>query len=761
MRIPLCLLLALALLWTPLAVAGEDDAQLKEELAGLSGAKALELVAELADDKMKGRKTAFEGGSLVENWMLAKMSEFGLHPSDAGGTYLEPFGFAASNTKAPIELKIAGKALAYGTDYFDLNYSGSGTVEAEAIFVGYGIARADAGWDDYAGLDVKGKIVIAIRGAPKARASEFKTEGYIGYKSATAADKGAAGFLLVQGEAASTGTIQNRFRRGKLPALWMSGKVADTIFAGQKTTLAALKKSRDEGKPGKGFATGVKIQMEVHADYVPRAKGHNALGSIKGRDPDLKDEIILVGAHMDHLGVGPDGQVFNGADDNASGTAVMIHLADILTANRFRPKRTVIFCGFGAEEQGLWGSKALAARYPFQGEIVAVLNMDMMGQGEPVVAVNGGGSYPTMQALIEKLLPASVKKQTSFGLRTGPFSDHWPFHERGIPSFAISTKGKHPHYHTPKDDTEIIKAACLEAAARVVGSILVKLATYEKPLADPNGMAEYLLNEGPRLGLAWHAQGKLQTYDKKLKAFHEFDLDEHGRAEGLAGVVVRVPESEDPAAAWTALEHLASQKGSPYVLARRAADVGHAWNQGKFVLLPAACCAGVASKAPASLSSLAKIGYRLLMPWRSCTDDKHATGDVAAVIAACRQAGVLPDLSGLATEHWPAARKALGTMPATYSGTLHAWVKLGASQRLLGPSVLPVVLGAPDALQLTAPDVDGPAIPVVLGRYPLDRLAAWTKKQPAGWDLPGSKQRKAIRGALGGNLLTWLARSER
>jgi len=767
MRSPCSWFLILCLLGMPLVMpcagADEQDAALTENLKGLSGKAALAYVAELATDAMKGRKSGFEGGALVENWMLAKMSAFGLHPADAGGTYLEPFTYGACNTSAPIALSVGGKKLTYATDYFDLTYTGSGTVEAEAAFVGYGISRPDLGWDDYADLDVQGKIVIAIRGAPRARALAFQKERYIGSKTSTAADHGAAGLLLVEGVNTSTGTIQDRFHRAKLPALWISGAVADTIFAAHHTTLAALKATRDRGEVGKGFATGVKVAMDVHAAYVPRAQGHNALGAIRGRDPDLNEEIILVSAHMDHLGVAPDGQVFNGADDNASGVAVMMHLADILTANRFRPKRTVVFCGFGAEEQGLVGSKALAARYPFQGRIVAVLNMDMVGQGEPRVAVNGGACFPHLQQRIEGLLPASVKALADFGPHAGSSSDHWPFYERGVPAFAISTKGKHPHYHHPKDDTANIDPACLEAAARVVGSMVVKLATYDKPLTDPLVVEKYLLREGPRFDVQRFHAGKILRFDGARQKYVPYDVERDARAQGFSGVLVVISEDDEPAAAWAALVALTRAPASPYVLLRKAADAQGAWRAGKIALLPVLCCATLAGKDPASLSKLADLGYRVVRPWGTGQGGGLVkTGNEAAVLAVARKAHLLVDLDAVSVERWDAVRKALAGAPAILSTDAGEFAAHGSLRALLGPSVLPVVTDEPTALLRRGLALRaGAVVPVLVGPIALPAFADWARAQPAGWDLPGSEQRKTLRRALGGRLIEWLGRAER
>ena len=214
-------------------------------------------------------------GGLAEKYVAGKMVDFGLDPADRAGAYLEPFTFPSQHTKAA-SLLVAGDKLVFGDDFVDLNYTGSGTVEAEVVFCGYGIHRPDLGWDDYDGIDVKGKVVMAIRGAPAAMAGTFHDERYIGSKSSTAADRGAAGLILVQGDRASSGTIQARFHRAELPAVWASRAVADRILKGKDATLEALKASRDAGEPGTSFATGTTVKPASRHSLICRQVSSSA-----------------------------------------------------------------------------------------------------------------------------------------------------------------------------------------------------------------------------------------------------------------------------------------------------------------------------------------------------------------------------------------------------------------------------------------------------------------------------------------------------
>ncbi len=740
-------ILALSCCLSGPCLRAEEPAQGPAELEGLSGAAMLDLVRALAADEMRGRKTAFEGGRLAEDWVAARFAEFGLKPADSGGTYLEPFTFGASNIEAPIRLAIAGKALEYGTDYNDLSYTGAGKVKGEIAFCGYGIHRPDLGWDDYEGVDVKGRIVLAIRGAPTARATEFSVERQIGAKSSVAREKGAVGFLLVEGDAAQSGTIQERFYRADLPSLWVSARVADVCLQSKGRTFAQEKAERDAGTRGTSILTGVEAEMEVNATFEANAVGHNALGMLAGRDPDLREEVLVIGAHMDHLGIDAAGRVYNGADDNASGTAMLVHLADILTQNRWRPKRTIVFCAFGAEEQGLVGSRALAARYPFQGRIVCVLNTDMVGQGEAAVALSGGGGYPAMEGRLRAALPDAWRPSVHFELRTGANSDHWPFHERGIPAFFMGTRGAHPNYHTSLDDVEAIRPECLEAAARAMGAFIVALGDDPEPLTDAFGRARYALREGPRFARA--------VFDSTLRCPSAPDgtpgavLPESGvdARSGVSALVVDVPDGS-AAEAWAHLSTRSDAKDSAYLLVRRAADIGAAWQAGRTALVPRVVSEGLM---PVDrLQALAALGYRWVAPFGEPADEAQATA--LGKVALAR--GILLDVTPLGVATRAAVRKALGNHPVVaFEGRVGT--EDVADPHLLvlseGAAALASALEAGGARGVFLDAAAEPGVLAALGAY----LAGEGGAQPEG------DRRQRLRSLLGGALAESLRRAEK
>ncbi len=742
----LALLSLFALPRAALSEEAEQTSDLPEVIRGLDGKAIWETAKELASDEMKGRKTGWDSGDEAEAWVASKMAEMGLHPADSGGTYLEPFRFDTATTKAPIVLKLGDKGLTYGKDFFDLIYTGSGKVTAEIVFCGYGIHRPHAEWDDYKDVDVKGKIVMAIRGAPASRRTEFMQERFIGYKTSMAADKGAVGLILVEGAKASTGTIQARFYRPAMPAVWATEAVADQILAGKDKRLKDEKSQRDASGPGTSFATGVTASIEVHSEYRKNATGHNVLGSIKGRDPELTHEVVLVGAHMDHLGIDPTGNVFNGADDNATGTAVMLHIADQLTLKRWKPKRTIVFCAFAAEEQGLYGSAAMAKQLPFPCEgVVCLLNMDMVGQGQPKVRISGVGSYPKIHQLLRDFVPESMKNDVDFSLRTAPNGDHWPFHNRGIPAFFIATKGKHPNYHTPLDDIERIKPELLDVTARAVGSWIVRLGEHPEPLLDKHTLPHFLLREGPRFDVVGSAAALDADVDKLI-------------ASGVSALIVNVDEADDFDAMGKQLREKTKAKDSRFVVAHSASGVQNAYNRAKIALVLRARAGKQLAADPSAVKLLKKRGYKIVAPFDGVPEAREKLDEI---LAAAVGAKMLVDLTGLDAEGLVAARAALKTWPAIVMRPLTPETASGAKalQEAAGKDTLMVCLPTDGAntfgtasggsAVVCSPDADGLC----------DELAKWCAEKPGTWWAPGTAERKQIRALLGGRLVHWLRRA--
>jgi hypothetical protein len=629
-----------------------------DPLAGLSGARAKEIATELASDAMEGRKTGFPSGRRAEERVAALFREAGLRPAGDDGGWFHEFRFGTSDVAPPIGLSVGGVEIPYGAEGFvDLIHTGDGVARAEVVFVGYGISAPDRGWDDYADVDVTGKVVLALRGLPRAREGDFGEERAIGWKSSLAARRGAAGFLIAEGAGAVKGTIQERYHAAALPAAWVAETVADRILAPRGRTLAGLRRSRDDGDPGRSFGTGVAVRLEVHGRVLAEAVGRNVLGKVEGSDPALAREVVLLGAHLDHLGVDARGRVFNGADDNASGTAAVAHVAETLVRNGWAPRRTVVFCGFAAEEQGLEGSVALAKRGLVDGRVpVAMVNLDMAGLGTTRVALAGLESYPRLR----ERLRAGVGEEAWAGFGRGraePNSDHWPFLARGVPSVFAVTEGERPSYHRPEDDPEHLKPECLEAAARAVGRFVATLCDEPAPLLGREGLESRLLRESARLSWGPRATEALARW----AAPGGEDPREEAQTLGACGVVVDVSEDGDgPVVAIARLRALVDEpkeaegprdgkdaRGARgrWILVSSATDLGNALRGGRVAVLPRLVCPRSVAAFPGVLASFRALGYRLAAPFSASSPPEDAHLDAVADAAAA--AGVVVDATGL------------------------------------------------------------------------------------------------------------------
>ena len=483
----------IVLLFVLPAVAGDTD---------VSGERALAILKTLASDELGGRKSGLPSGRRTEEWMAGQLAAIGLRPWN-GLTYFQEFQASVTDEGrvAPVFEIVGARQGVYLEDYVSLNYSGAGRVTAEVVFVGYGIHAPKKDHDDYQDVDVKGKIVLAVRGKPEG--SLFDEERYIGYKSSTAADRGAIGFLLAEGDHAVPGTIQEKYHRAHLPAVWLSRRAADELFKlAKRPNLAA------QVKAPKPVPLGVTVRLEIHA----RLLKDQTLRNVIGIWPGTTDEYVLVGAHLDHLGTDAVGNIYNGADDNASGSAMLHEVARAVAAGGRPFKRTLVFAWFAGEEQGLLGSRAFVREPPVPLEkVAAMINIDMVGQGKPVLAVGGAGSYPRDAAFLKNFELEGFKIRR---YRAGQNSDHWPFQAKGVPAFSVHTQGPHPNYHRPADDAQNIKPELLELAGRFVKQVGELAADSDAAFCRPHRVAEFLWHDAPQLRVLWF--NDLEALDTEL-----------------------------------------------------------------------------------------------------------------------------------------------------------------------------------------------------------------------------------------------------
>jgi len=487
--ISLCLVLCLALL---------SYAQVK-----FDSISAWKLNNELASDKFEGRKSGSAGGERTAEWIASKFKEWGLEPAGVNGTYFAPFHLLVTEDLPFTKLELIngrkGKVVySLGDDYAILTNSGSGRTASEVIFVGYGISEPSKGRDDYAGIDVKGKIVLVLVGAPSK--GNWSEERLRGYKIKKAGEKGASGVLLVSGDRpVRGGAIQEKYYQPQLPAVWVGSKIVHDIFFNTGLDYNAIKSQLDSAP--QSFNTGK--MMYIEANVVKReGTSKNVVAMIRGVDPKwrqgamepkapLKDTYIVVGAHMDHTGKDSEGNIYHGADDNASGTAVVMELARVMMANHVKPKRSILFILFAGEEQGLLGSKAFVDSPTVDREkIMLMLNLDMVGRGNGNISLGGMENYPREWRLIEPLIPDTLRKRMG-KFRAGEGSDHYSFADKGIPAFFLVTSGSHPEYHQTSDTGDKIQPFVLGVAGNIAYDVILYMANYEGDLYDKDRFYKY------------------------------------------------------------------------------------------------------------------------------------------------------------------------------------------------------------------------------------------------------------------------------
>jgi hypothetical protein len=475
--VPVFCLAAAVSFGVPLAI-GPADAQ-----------RYLNDVKTLTEAKMEGRGGGTKGLSRAEHFLQERYKSLGLEPAGAKG-YVQPFTVTTGakikgNNHFQVQSGQTKADLKLHQDYVPLSFSDSGTVNAPLVFAGYGVSAEEFGYDDYAGLDAKDKIVVVLRYEPASFASKSGNQGLTHHaqlttKAINARNHGAKALVLLNGKLndgeedllTRFGSVNGPSNAGILFAQ-VKNEVATGWFASaRKSVKDAQEQINTSGKPA-SFAFPGSLHGALAIDIeITHAVVNNVLAYLPGKS----DEYIILGAHYDHLGRGnfdslaPSqiGQIHPGADDNASGTAGLLELARLLAPLKGQLQRGVLFASFAGEELGLLGSEAWV-KMPTKplGKAVAMLNMDMIGRiKDDKVFVGGVGTGSTFQKALEQAEgDAHLKFEIS---QTGyAASDHTSFVTQKIPVLFFFS-GLHGDYHKPSDTWDKINA---EGAARLLNVV--------------------------------------------------------------------------------------------------------------------------------------------------------------------------------------------------------------------------------------------------------------------------------------------------
>ncbi len=489
-------LAAVSLLLTVAAAVAADRAD--------SRARLLQSVQFLAADERQGRGVGTEGLEQSAQWLAEQFKAAGLKPVEPGGGYFQPLETSGParlgkpNSLALISPEGKRHELALGKEFVPLAFSKSGRFAGQLVFAGYGITAPEYHYDDYASLAVKDKVVLVMRREPRQDAegpsvpfqgSRDTRHSALITKVRNAAKHGAVAVLFVTDPHSLREEPDQLLpfgyaagRAQQVHAVHVTRQTANLVLqSAMSKRLADIERQIDkELKPQSSPLTGWRCEGTITIERE-KVTVKNVIGLLPGRGPKA-EELIVIAAHYDHVGygqmgaLGPFGQIYNGADDNASGAAVLVELAGRL-AHRSEPlQRSLLFIAFTAEEQGLVGSRHYV-KHPVKplDQIITMINLDMVGRMQENQLMAGSAGTGKEFAPILKRLAERHGLNLRIGGESAGGSDHVSFVAQKIPAIHFFT-GIHPDYHRPSDDWDKLSIDGMLKVADLVEELAVELA---------------------------------------------------------------------------------------------------------------------------------------------------------------------------------------------------------------------------------------------------------------------------------------------
>lgn len=504
----------------------EIDDQVKRVKNSIKGQMILSHVEFLASKYCRGRETGTVGMEVAIKYVETILKGAGLEPAGEYGGFKQSVKLKKISLSDDIYMNIEDnvhrikkvKKARLEWDFLPVYISAEQEVSAPAVFAGYGITAPEYGYDDYHGINAAGKIVMVLRYEPREKDNNSPFEGRKLSKHGTLLSKilnaqkhGAVGILFVTGplvhEERSARMTQGtywpslyqkrlkddedfkymRFTKRmrpvdenfgvRIPAVAIDGKLADELLGESKDLKDIQKKIDSNMKPRSFFIPFKKISLGVFFKNEP-VDAFNLVAKITGSDPKLKEEVVIVGGHYDHMGKDNRGRVYGGADDNASGTAGVIELARAFRKLEKRSKRTLLFILFTAEEKGLFGARYYVSHplFPLR-KTLAMINLDMIGRNDiNQISLIGRYQYPELFKIISWANRNSGNMEINFSVEEWVRnSDHFPFMRNNIPSLFFNS-GSHEQLHRPEDTARRLLPEKMEKVVQMIFLALWKIA---------------------------------------------------------------------------------------------------------------------------------------------------------------------------------------------------------------------------------------------------------------------------------------------
>jgi len=447
----------------------------------------------LASQELKGRYPGTPGDKLAAEFIKKAFKDYGLK-------FFTQDGFQSFTVTTGVE-EGPGNSLVFGNrkaelnkDFIPMPLSDNGEISGEVVLVGYGF-RLDLDtlkWDDFKGVDIRGKVAIILLGAPEpdknSKEDPFESQGSIRSKLLQARDAGARGVILVAGPAYDEkdeldfGTLKEN--SAGLPVIRIKRSFLNECLIEKGLSIESIEKKLNTTHSSVSAPLGIRVQMKTEV-ISDKAETRNIIGFLPPAAATDSPEYVIVGAHYDHLGMGGPGSnsrvpdtvgVHCGADDNASGVSAVIEMAGRIAVVSSKLKRGVIFVAFAGEEMGLLGSKYFVEHSPVPiGTVTAMFNLDMVGRPneEKRITISGTGTAAEMDSLLNLMKPGQLTYSRS-PEGYGP-SDHASFYSAGIPVFYFST-GAHLDYHTPADTPDKLNYVVMKDLSDQVADLILSVA---------------------------------------------------------------------------------------------------------------------------------------------------------------------------------------------------------------------------------------------------------------------------------------------
>lgn len=472
--------LLLGLILTLTSISQDYSKELLVNAHSISSHTLMEYVNEMCLPKYQGRGAGSAGYDSVASWIVQNLKVWGVKPAGENNSFYQEFSMPYTQVNSPGEVELLvfqendtlKKKYSIPDQFFPGHNSDKGEVVGEVVYVGFGISAPDLGYDDYKGIDVKGKIVVYASESP-AKSDHPDVEKWVPYslhqyKFKNALKKGAAGVLYV-------GTIANPsipFQEGMIYA-HIGPEVVNDLFFGTGYEYDKLKNSIHEQMKPSSMPLNKTVRIVTNTKHFPNNKTANIIGIVEGSDPTLKNEVIVIGAHLD--GQGNPGVLLPSALDNATGVANIMEVARAISQLTEKPKRSVAFIFIGAEETGLIGSNYFVNNPTIPKEkTVCFINLDMVGNGTGL-ALWGGESYEDILESFKKsnndFIHRDFASSPARMPRTRPRSDAAVFLKAGYKSVSVGTTNwiKPVNYHHPYDMPELtITPEIMEDASQML-----------------------------------------------------------------------------------------------------------------------------------------------------------------------------------------------------------------------------------------------------------------------------------------------------